>query len=102
VQLTMQPNEKLKVLVWYYYLFLENKNDSPYNVNMSAFNGANPPASADLGHELDLTFTYSLNPRMDVLFGYSHFFAGDYYRLTPGAPYDGDADFFYTHFQWNF
>jgi hypothetical protein len=102
VQLTMQPHEKLKVLVWYYYLFLENKNDSPYNVNMSAFNGANPPASADLGHELDLTVTYSINPRMDVLFGYSHFFAGDYYRLTPGVPYDGDADFFYTHFQWNF
>jgi hypothetical protein len=102
VQLTMQPHDKLKVLVWYYYLFLENNNDSPYNVNMSAFNGANAPASADLGHEIDLLFTYSLTPRMELLFGYSHFFAGDYYRETPGAPYREDADFLYTHFLWNF
>jgi hypothetical protein len=102
VQLTMQPHEKLKVLVWYYYLFLENKNDTPYSVVMTPFNPGNEPASADLGHELDLLFTYSLSPRMELLFGYSHFFAGDYYRLTPGVPYDGDADFFYTHFLWNF
>ena len=102
VQLTMQPHEKLKVLVWYYYLFLENKNDTPYSVVMGPFNPGNAPASADLGHEVDLLFTYSLTPRMELLFGYSHFFAGDYYRLTPGVPYDGDADFFYTHFLWNF
>ncbi|MCI0357087.1 MAG: alginate export family protein [Planctomycetaceae bacterium] len=102
VQLTMQPHQKLKVLVWYYYLFLENRSDTPYNVNMTAFNPGNAPASTELGHEIDLLFTYNINPRMDVVFGYSHFFAGDYYALTPGAPYSGDADFFYTHFQWNF
>jgi hypothetical protein len=102
VQLTMQPHEKLKVLVWYYCLFLQNGNDTPYSVVMSPFNPANAPASRDLGHEIDLTFTYSLTPRMELLFGYSHFFAGDYYKLTPGVPYDGDADFFYTHFQVNF
>jgi hypothetical protein len=102
VQLTMQPHQKLKVLVWYYYLFLENHNDTPYNVTMSPFNPGNAPASADLGHEIDLLFTYNINPRMDVVFGYSHFFAGDYYQLTPGVPYRDGADFFYTHFQWNF
>jgi hypothetical protein len=102
VQLTMQPHEKLKVLVWYYYFFLQNGNDAPYSVVMSPFNPANAPASRDLGHEIDLLFTYSLTPRIELLFGYSHFFAGDYYKLTPGVPYDGDADFFYTHFLVNF
>ena len=102
ILLEMQPHEKWKLLAWYHYFFLENKNDSPYNVNMSAFNGANPPASADLGHEIDLTATWQLKPRMDVVFGYSHFFAGDYYRLTPGLLYRGDADFFYTQFTVNF
>jgi hypothetical protein len=102
VQLTMQPHEKLKVLVWYYYLFLQNGNDTPYSVVMTPFNPANAPASRDLGHEIDLLFTYALTPRMEILFGYSHFFAGDYYKLTPGVPYRDDADFFYTHFLWNF
>ncbi len=102
VQLTMQPHQKLKVLVWYYYLFLQNGNDTPYSVVMTPFNPANAPASRDLGHEIDLLFTYNVTPRMDVVFGYSHFFAGDYYKLTPGVPYRFDADFFYTHFQWNF
>jgi hypothetical protein len=39
---------------------------------------------------------------MDLLFGYSHFFAGDYYKLTPGVPTSNDGDFFYTQYQWNF
>ena len=102
VLLTMQPREKLKLLVWYYYFFLENKRDTPYNINMSAFNKPNAPVSADLGQEIDLLATYSLNPRMDIVLGYSHFFAGQYYKTTPGVPFRGDADFFYAQYQWNF
>jgi hypothetical protein len=96
------PHEKLRVLLWYHYFFLENQNDTPYNINMTAFSPGSPPASRDLGHEIDLTTTYLITPRMDILFGYSHFFAGQYYKLTPGLPYRGDADFFYTQYQVNF
>lgn len=102
VLLTMQPHEKLKVLLWYYYFFLEDGRDTPYNINMTAFNAANAPASRDLGHEIDTIFTYTVNARMDVLFGYSHFFAGNYYKLTPGVPCRSDGDFYYVQSQWNF
>lgn len=102
VQLTLQPHDKLKVLVWYHYFFLEDGRDTPYNINMVPFNPANAPASRDLGHEIDLTATYTINPRMDLLFGYSHFFAGDYYKLTPGLANRSDGNFFYTQYQWNF
>ncbi|MGE0757516.1 MAG: alginate export family protein [Pirellulaceae bacterium] len=102
VQLTMQPRERLKLLVWYYYLFLDSNADTPYNVNMTPFAPGSTPGSRELGHEIDLAATVTLNPRMDLLFGYSHFFAGDYYRLTPGVPFRGDANFFYMHYQWNF
>jgi hypothetical protein len=101
VQLTFQPYEKLSVLVWYYYFFLDRIDDTPYNVNMTPFSPGVAPGSRDLGQEIDLVFTYTLNPRMEVLFGYSHFFSGAYYN-TPGLPHNGDADFFYTHYQWNF
>lgn len=112
VQLTFSPREKINMTVWYHYLFLETTGDTPYNVNMTPFKSGNAPPSSDLGHEIDFTVQYVINPRMDVLFGYSHFFAGDYYKLspvgpvapsgTPGVPYAGDASFFYTQFTWNF
>jgi hypothetical protein len=101
VQLTLQPQEKLQVIVWYYYFFLDRLSDSPYNVNMTPFAPGVTPGSRDLGHELDLLFMYTLNPRMDLWFGYSHFWSGRYYD-TPGLPFSGDGDFFYTQYTWNF
>jgi hypothetical protein len=102
VQLTMQPAPKLKFLLWYYYLFLDTRADTPYTVAMTPFAPGSQPASRDLGHELDLLATITVNPRMDVVLGYSHFFSGEYYKLTPGLPFRGDANFFYAHYQWNF
>ena len=102
VQVSFKPRDKIQVLFWYYYFFLENRNDTPYSVLMTAYNPANAPASAELGHEIDFTVTYEIAPRASLLFGYSHFFAGQYYQLTPGVAHRGDADFFYTQFQLNF
>jgi hypothetical protein len=102
VQLTLQPSPKLKLLVWYYYLALATTSDTPYNINMSPFNPGNTPGSRDLGHEIDFLATITLNARMDVVLGYSHFFAGNYYSTTDGVQFDGDGDFFYAHYQWNF
>jgi hypothetical protein len=99
---TMQPHEKVKLLMWYYYFSLVRQNDTPYNVTMSPFAAGSAPASKDLGHEIDLIMSYTITPRTDILFGYSHFFSGQYYKQTPALPYRGDADFFYTQFQWNF
>lgn len=112
VQLTFQPHEKVTVVAWYYYFFLENGLDSPYNVNMAPFRPGNAAPSRDLGHEIDLTLTYAWNARTEILLGYSHFFAGKYFERSPlapavppgapGVPFQGDADFFYAHFQRNF
>lgn len=102
VLLTFQPHEKWTVLCWYYYMFLENRRDTPYNLNMVPFNAANAPARSELGQEIDLMVTCAVNARVELLFGYSHFFAGDYYKQTPGVPFRNDANFFYTQFQWNF
>ncbi|OHB85633.1 MAG: hypothetical protein A2V98_22590 [Planctomycetes bacterium RBG_16_64_12] len=102
VLVTMSPCEKVKLLLWYYAFFLENQNDVPYTLAMTPFNPANAPASAYLGQEFDLITTWQISTRTNLLFGYSHFFAGDYYHNTPGVPHDGDADFFYTQFALDF
>jgi hypothetical protein len=102
ILLTMQPHKKLQFLAWYYYFFLTSGYDTPYNVNSVAFHPTSAPGSRDLGHEIDTIFTYTINPRQTLLFGYSHFFAGQYYRTTPGLPTSNDGDFFYTQYQVNF
>lgn len=100
--LTLDPHERVKLLAWYYYLWLENPNDVPYTVVMTPFNPDNRPNAAELGHELDLMATITINPRATLILGYSHFFAGDYYQLTPGVPERSDANFYYTQFEYNF
>lgn len=92
---------KVKLLVWYHYLFLDQKT-TPYNVNMSAFNGANAAGDRELGHEIDVLLNIALNPRNSVLLGYSFFNAGDYYDTTAGVPTNADAQFFYMQYQTRF
>jgi hypothetical protein len=102
VQLTAQPHEKIRLLVWYYYLMLQNENDTPYSVIMTPYNPNNAPASRDLGHEIDFTLTYLVSDRTNILVGYSHFFTGNYYRETPGIPNADDGNFFYLQVETNF
>lgn len=100
------PSDKFSVLTWYHYFFLANGSQGPYNVTNSSFNPGGTVGSRDLGHEIDLLCTYKLNPRSDLVFGYSHFFAGNYYQTsqtsTGAALFNGDADFIYTQWHYNF
>lgn len=102
VQFSVQPSKRLKLLAWYHYLFLETQTDTPYSVVMTPFNAANLPGSPELGHEIDLLATYTFGPRSNLVLGYSRFFSGDYYATTPGVPFNGDADFFYSQYTINF
>jgi hypothetical protein len=45
VQLTMQPASKLEFLLWYYYLMLDTRADTPYTVVMTPFAPGSQPAS---------------------------------------------------------
>jgi hypothetical protein len=96
--------DQTSLLVWYHYMTLANRSDVPYNVTMTQFAGlaTGSSGSRDLGHEIDVVLTRKLTPRSNVLLGYSHFFAGDYYATTPGVPFNGDADFYYVQWHVNF
>lgn len=102
LRFSAKPHKKLTLLLWYHYMFLATQSDTPYSVAMTPFNGANQPGSTDLGHELDLLATWSVNARTKLTWGYSHFFSGAYYQTTSGVPYSGDASFFFTEWTTNF
>ena len=99
---TLQPSQRLKLLTWYHYFFLETQSDTPYSVVMTPFNGANAPGSTELGHEIDMVASYKISARQNVVLGYSHFIAGDYYSTTAGVPYNGDANFWYSQWTINY
>ncbi|MEM8666051.1 MAG: alginate export family protein [Planctomycetota bacterium] len=94
--------DKVSLIVWYHY-FLLVEDTTPYSVVMVPYNTAVQAGDRELGHEIDVLFNINLNPRNNILIGYSHFAAGDYYDTTGGLPagvaQDADADFFYTQFQ---
>lgn len=107
---TMQLAPKVKALIWYHNFWLENENDTPYSVNMAPQQAGVVPADAHLGNEIDFVLTCGITPRSNILFGYSRFWAGDYYDspgLTDrfGNPLTKDtanANFFYTQYTLNF
>jgi len=91
---------KVKMLLWYHYFSLDQKA-TPCNVTTAPFNPNNAAGDRELGHELDVLFSIDLNPRNNVLLGYSFFNAGDYYDTTVGAT-AYDAQFFYMQYQTRF
>ena len=102
LMLESKPAEKWKCILWWHVFHLQNGNDVPYNVNGRPF-VATPGGSRYLGQELDLLLIWNQTARASWLFGYSHFFAGDWYRTNPSPlPFDGDADFVYVQWQLNF
>ena len=88
-------------MLWYHYFFLDQAT-TPYSVVMKPYNTSSLAASKDLGHEFDLLWNFNLDPRQNLLIGYSHFIAGDYYRLTPNVAAQSDADFFYSQYMVRF
>lgn len=96
--------DKVSFLIWYHYFFLDEKT-TPYSVVMTPYNPNNAAGDRELGHEIDVLFNINLNPRNNVLVGYSFFDAGAYYDTTAGIPNadpprsNNDAQFFYFQYQ---
>lgn len=101
VLLTMKPASNVTLLAWYHMFRLEQGTDVPYTVVMTPF-VTTPGGSKDLGEEIDTIISWDVNERWNMLFGYSHYFAGSFYDTNPAVPFNGDADFFYTQSTWNF
>lgn len=88
-------------MLWYHYFFLD-KATTPYSVAMTPYNTSSLAASKDLGHEVDLLWSFNLDARKNLVVGYCHFAAGDYYQNTPNVLAQSDADFFFTQYMVRF
>lgn len=93
-------SDKVNLLLWYHYFRLDQQT-TPYDITGNPFNTVSQAGDKDLGHEIDILFNINVNPRNNVLIGYSHFNAGDYFDTTPGVV-NNDANFFYVQYQTSF
>jgi hypothetical protein len=97
---TAKPCERISLLAWWHIFHLDEARDALYNAAGSKIrNTAGGDFGRDVGQELDLTVQLQLNSHADILFGYSHFFAGDFIADTGS---NDDADFFYSTFTFKF
>ncbi len=103
LQFTAKPSQKINLLIWWHVFHLAQARDSLYNANgtpiRTDLTGA---AGTYVGQELDFTAQYSFDARRDVLFGYSHFYAGSFVKNTNPPGVTGDVDFVYTQFSWKY
>lgn len=97
---SIQPLRPLKLSAEYHYFRLAEAHDAWYWVNGKA-ERRDPTGAAgrDLGHEVDVIARWQVNKELELMFGYAHFFPGNYVRRTPGSHTGADwafAQFIYT------
>ncbi|MBL9114773.1 MAG: alginate export family protein [Verrucomicrobiaceae bacterium] len=99
-RLAAQPHPKFKAALDLHSFWLSTSNDAWYRANgITQVRDIQPGASRHAGYELDLTLNAKLSQRLDLLLGYSHFFAGDYLADTGAS---SDADFAYLTLTFNY
>jgi len=97
VEATVKPTKKLTARAWMHWFWRADENDALYN---AAGGVQRAPGGSDelyVGSEFDLWVQYQIARHWSAIFGWAHFFAGDFLSDT-GA--DDDVDFLYLEFQW--
>jgi hypothetical protein len=101
--LTAKPTQKTNLLLWWHIFQLDDPRDALYNAGGTRIRrDPTGQAGRDVGQELDITIQYVFSPRVDILFGYSRFWQGDFVRQTNPDGVSGNVDFVYTQASWKF
>ncbi len=100
LRLAAQPHARVKTTLDLHGFWLSDTADAWYRANgTTRVRNVTPGASNHAGTELDFTLNAKLTRHLDMLMGYSHFFAGSY--LDDSGAGD-DADFAYLMLTLNY
>jgi hypothetical protein len=91
------PHERVSWGADFHWFFLDAKESAWFSSNTATFRAANPNASRQLGEEIDVFLKILLTEQLDLLIGYSHFFAGPFAKDTGSAD---DCDFFFAQLEF--
>jgi hypothetical protein len=100
VRLAAHPRPTVKTTLDLHSFWLANTGDAWYRANgVTRVRPITPDADNHAGYEIDSTISTKLTPNLDLLAGYSHFFAGTYLSDTGASD---DADFGYLMVTFNY
>lgn len=100
LRLAAQPHPKVKTTLDFHGFWLDDTSDAWYRTNgVTQVRPINGKASNQAGAEMDFTVSAKLTKHLDMLVGYSHFFAGQYLDDTGRGD---DADFAYLMLTLNY
>lgn len=100
LHMAAQPHAKVKTTLDLHAFWLAKTGDAWYRANgVTRVRPVSPAASNYAGAEVDFTVSAKLNAHLDLLLGYSHFFAGSYLEDTGAGD---DADFAYLMLTLNY
>lgn len=94
IQSSVKPSDKLKLTSDFHFIYLDSQNDYLFDSTGKKVRSTTGSSyDRHVGNELDLTASYDVNKHMNLLVGYSHFFAGDW---ADDSGEDDDADYVYV------
>ena len=89
---TLKPIKKLAVTLTGHNFWRADTNDALYSAGAAVERAGSAGTSDDIGYEVDLIAKYKFNRHLAGLFGYSHFYAGDFIGQSGTKE---DMDFIY-------
>jgi Alginate export len=92
-RVTMKPTKKLQLQAAHHFIRLASGNDSLYTITGQKFGVPAPGRGRDVGQELDLVATYTVNQNLSFEAGQFWFWYGDYVNSV--QPARDDARQFY-------
>jgi hypothetical protein len=93
------PFRTLRAGIDLHYFRRASEDDALYNAQGAVVRAGDASDAREVGSEIDLTLRQAIGAHWDVLFGYSHFFAGNF--IDRSGP-DEDIDFLYLQGQFTF
>jgi hypothetical protein len=99
IGITFIPLDKVTFEVDGHFFWRDREEDALYNTSAAAVREGAPGTSLEVGQEIDFLLKYTYNIHTLFLFGYSHFFPGEFIKQT--GP-DDPIDFIYASMQFTF
>ncbi|MEO1925663.1 MAG: alginate export family protein [Gammaproteobacteria bacterium] len=96
---TFKPLKKLTVKLEGHYFWRESNSDALYNPGSVVVRSGNSGSSRNIGSEIDLAAKYKYDRHLNILLGYSKFFAGGFIEQSG---FDHSVDFAYMMFEYTF
>jgi hypothetical protein len=100
VNLTLKPHDSVTTTLSWHTVWTDKNTDALYNAGGApARRGPAGGVGDEIGHELDFTLLWKVDPHASLLFGYSHMWTSDF---IAGTGTHEDPDLFYLQYQYQF